>query len=207
MCLAIVALDAHPRYNIVIAANRDEFHARPAAPAHWWAGDMLAGQDLVGGGAWFGVSRRGRWALVTNFPRAFRATRRRRRAEGGHPRCRTPHRRCSPRPSPSMVRDISRLQFAHRRNRPGSAPGQKQRGEYGAPVEEIEGRCTRPIAPAGARLRCRVASTDCRTTRSTPRGPVPGKSAWRPRSTVRRSIPKPPFRWPTASRLKTPHCR
>jgi uncharacterized protein with NRDE domain len=67
MCLAVVALDAHPQYRIVIAANRDEFHARPAAPAHWWASGMLAGQDLVGGGAWFGVSRRGRWALVTNF--------------------------------------------------------------------------------------------------------------------------------------------
>jgi uncharacterized protein with NRDE domain len=67
MCLAVVALDAHPEYRIVIAANRDEFHARSAAPAQWWAGDMLAGQDLIGGGAWFGVSRRGRWALVTNF--------------------------------------------------------------------------------------------------------------------------------------------
>jgi uncharacterized protein with NRDE domain len=67
MCLAVVALDAHPQYHVVIAANRDEFHARPAAPAHWWASGMLAGQDLVGGGAWFGVSRGGRWALVTNF--------------------------------------------------------------------------------------------------------------------------------------------
>src|SRR5450432_2844538 len=67
MCLAIVALDAHPRYRVVIAANRDEFHARRAAPAHWWTNGMLAGQDLVGGGAWFGVSRDGRWALVTNF--------------------------------------------------------------------------------------------------------------------------------------------
>jgi uncharacterized protein with NRDE domain len=67
MCLAVVALDAHPQYRVVIAANRDEFHARPAAPAHWWASAMLAGQDLVGGGAWFGVSRGGRWALVTNF--------------------------------------------------------------------------------------------------------------------------------------------
>src|ERR1700694_2692318 len=67
MCLAVVALDAHPQYRIVIAANRDEFHARPAAPAHWWTSGMLAGQDLVGGGAWFGVSRGGRWALVTNF--------------------------------------------------------------------------------------------------------------------------------------------
>jgi uncharacterized protein with NRDE domain len=67
MCLAVVALDAHPQYRVVIAANRDEFHARPAAPAHWWASGMLAGQDLVGGGAWCGVSRSGRWALVTNF--------------------------------------------------------------------------------------------------------------------------------------------
>ena len=67
MCLAIVALDAHPRYRVVIAANRDEFHARTAAPAHWWTSGMLAGQDLVGGGAWFGVTRSGRWALVTNY--------------------------------------------------------------------------------------------------------------------------------------------
>jgi uncharacterized protein with NRDE domain len=67
MCLAIVALDAHPQYRVVIAANRDEFHARLAAPAHWWTSGMLAGQDLVGGGGWFGVSRSGRWALVTNF--------------------------------------------------------------------------------------------------------------------------------------------
>jgi len=67
MCLAIVALDAHPRYRVVIAANRDEFHARPAAPAHWWTSGILAGQDLIGGGAWFGVTRSGRWALVTNY--------------------------------------------------------------------------------------------------------------------------------------------
>jgi len=67
MCLAIVALDTHPRYRVVIVANRDEFHARPAAPAHWWTSGILAGQDLIGGGAWFGVTRSGRWALVTNF--------------------------------------------------------------------------------------------------------------------------------------------
>jgi uncharacterized protein with NRDE domain len=71
MCLAIVALDAHPRYRIVIVANRDEFHARPAAAAHWWPSGILGGRDLVGGGAWFGVSRAGRWALVTNFREAI----------------------------------------------------------------------------------------------------------------------------------------
>jgi uncharacterized protein with NRDE domain len=67
VCLALVALDAHPRLPLVIAANRDEFHARAAAPAHWWPDGTLAGVDLEAGGTWFGVTRGGRWALVTNF--------------------------------------------------------------------------------------------------------------------------------------------
>jgi len=67
MCLALVALDAHPRLSLVIAANRDEFHAREAAPAHWWADGTLAGVDKIAGGTWFGVDAQGRWALVTNF--------------------------------------------------------------------------------------------------------------------------------------------
>ena len=67
MCLALIALDAHPLYRCVIAANRDEFHGRAAAPAHWWDDGVLAGRDLVAGGTWFGVTRTGRWALVTNF--------------------------------------------------------------------------------------------------------------------------------------------
>jgi uncharacterized protein with NRDE domain len=66
MCLAVVALDAHPRYAVVIAANRDEFHARPAAAAQWWDEGWLAGRDLAGGGTWLGVTRTGRWALLTN---------------------------------------------------------------------------------------------------------------------------------------------
>jgi uncharacterized protein with NRDE domain len=70
MCLAVVGLDAHPRYALVVAANRDEFHARDAAPAAWgdappFAG-ILAGRDLAAGGTWLGVRRDGRWALVTN---------------------------------------------------------------------------------------------------------------------------------------------
>jgi uncharacterized protein with NRDE domain len=67
VCLALVALDAHPRLPLVIAANRDEFHERAAAPAHWWPDGTLAGVDLEAHGTWFGVTRRGRWALVTNF--------------------------------------------------------------------------------------------------------------------------------------------
>lgn len=72
MCLVALALGAHPRYALAIAANRDEFHARPATAAHWWSEGWLAGQDLEAGGAWFGVRRDGRYALVTNV------------REGGH---------------------------------------------------------------------------------------------------------------------------
>jgi len=66
MCLALFALDAHPAFALVIAANRDEYHARPAAPAAWWEEGWLGGRDLAAGGAWLGVTREARWALVTN---------------------------------------------------------------------------------------------------------------------------------------------
>lgn len=69
MCLAAFALNAHPRFPLVIAANRDEFFARPANAMHWWqAGDteVLGGRDLSAGGTWFGLTRTGRLALLTN---------------------------------------------------------------------------------------------------------------------------------------------
>jgi uncharacterized protein with NRDE domain len=66
VCLALLALDAHPRYAIVLAANRDEFRARAADEAHWWDDDILAGRDRLAGGTWLGVNRRGRFAFVTN---------------------------------------------------------------------------------------------------------------------------------------------
>lgn len=69
MCLIIVAWKSHPDYPLVVAANRDEFLARPAAPAHWWTDspDLLAGRDLEAGGTWMGVSRNGRFAALTNY--------------------------------------------------------------------------------------------------------------------------------------------
>ena len=69
MCLILVAWQAHPDYPLVVAANRDEFFARPAAPAGWWqdAPDVFAGRDLEAGGTWLGLSRAGRFAGLTNF--------------------------------------------------------------------------------------------------------------------------------------------
>jgi len=69
MCLLVVAWRSHPRYRLVVAGNRDEFHERPAAPLGWWtdAPGILAGRDLRAGGTWLGLSRSGRFGVVTNF--------------------------------------------------------------------------------------------------------------------------------------------
>lgn len=65
MCVAAIAWRAHPRWLLVAAGNRDEFHARPAAPLTRWDNGILAGRDLEAGGTWLGVAA-GRFALVTN---------------------------------------------------------------------------------------------------------------------------------------------
>lgn len=67
MCVAAQAWNAHPRWRLVVAGNRDEFHARPTAPlAAWDDSGILAGRDLQAGGTWLGVSSE-RFALVTNY--------------------------------------------------------------------------------------------------------------------------------------------
>ena len=69
MCLILAALDSHPDYALIVAANRDEFYDRPTAPAAFWADhpSVLAGRDLEAGGTWLGIDRRGRFAAVTNY--------------------------------------------------------------------------------------------------------------------------------------------
>ncbi len=68
MCLIAFALNAHPRYRFVLAANRDEFHARPTAAAAFHDDDerVFGGRDLQAGGSWLLASRDGRIAAVTN---------------------------------------------------------------------------------------------------------------------------------------------
>lgn len=67
MCLIAFAWNVHPRWRLLLAGNRDEFHARPSAPlARWDQPDIIAGKDLEAGGTWLGVTDHGRCSVVTN---------------------------------------------------------------------------------------------------------------------------------------------
>lgn len=68
MCLIVIAWRQHADFPLVIAANRDEFHARPSEALHVWRDhpELLAGRDLRAGGTWLGMTRTGRFAAITN---------------------------------------------------------------------------------------------------------------------------------------------
>lgn len=71
MCLIVFAYGVHPRYPLLVAANRDEFYRRPTLSLHEWedGSGIIAGKDLQGGGTWLGVHRTGRFAALTNVRR------------------------------------------------------------------------------------------------------------------------------------------
>lgn len=69
MCLVALAHLASPRFPFVLAANRDEFYARPSHTADFWpdAPEVFGGRDAVAGGSWLAITRGGRFAAVTNL--------------------------------------------------------------------------------------------------------------------------------------------
>ncbi|HEX4648739.1 MAG TPA: NRDE family protein [Steroidobacteraceae bacterium] len=69
MCLLVLAWQAHPRYRLVVAANRDEYHERPAAALAKWPEPeaIIAGRDLRALGTWLALDRERRFGVVTNF--------------------------------------------------------------------------------------------------------------------------------------------
>lgn len=69
MCLIAFAYKQHPKYDLVFAANRDEFYERPTRAAQFWdeQPDLLAGKDLKAGGTWMGITKAGRFAALTNY--------------------------------------------------------------------------------------------------------------------------------------------
>ena len=74
--MIILSYRMNEKYPFILAANRDEFYERPSAPVSLWndAPDIIAGKDLKSGGAWLGITKKGRFAAVTNYrdPESFR---------------------------------------------------------------------------------------------------------------------------------------
>lgn len=69
MCILFIAVQQHPQYPLIIAANRDEFYQRPTRSSDFWPEDngVLAGKDLTAGGTWMGINKTGFLSALTNI--------------------------------------------------------------------------------------------------------------------------------------------
>jgi len=69
MCLITFSFKDHPEYDLILAANRDEFYNRSTRGAQFWPSkpNLLAGKDLEAGGTWMGITRSGRFSALTNY--------------------------------------------------------------------------------------------------------------------------------------------
>ncbi len=63
MCTIIAV---HREGSLTIAANRDEFYARPALPPALLEPGIVGGRDAVARGTWLGLTPRGLFVAVTN---------------------------------------------------------------------------------------------------------------------------------------------
>ncbi|KQB55096.1 hypothetical protein AQS70_19610 [Pseudomonas endophytica] len=83
MCLIVFAWRPGHAQPLVVAANRDEFYARPSKPLAQWpeAPQVVAGRDVQAGGTWLGVGADGRFAALTNIREPHQAPARHSRGE------------------------------------------------------------------------------------------------------------------------------
>lgn len=75
MCILFLAINRHPKYPVIICANRDEFHQRSTQQMHQWqTPPIIAGKDLEAGGTWLGVNANGAFSALTNFRQSSEIT-------------------------------------------------------------------------------------------------------------------------------------
>ena len=69
MCLILFAVNQHPKYKVIIAANRDEFFNRPTLSSNFWKENklILGGRDVQSQGTWLGIKKNGRFIAITNY--------------------------------------------------------------------------------------------------------------------------------------------
>jgi len=69
MCLIFISVNNHPKYKLVIAANRDEFYSRKTIAAAPWADhpEVIGGRDLEANGTWMAMTKSGKIGMVTNY--------------------------------------------------------------------------------------------------------------------------------------------
>jgi uncharacterized protein with NRDE domain len=68
MCTVVLGIKAHPEVPLLLAANRDEWLARPTAPFGQLQAEpaIYGGKDLRSGGTWFAIRPDGAIAVVAN---------------------------------------------------------------------------------------------------------------------------------------------
>ncbi len=69
MCVIYFSFQKHPRFPLILLANRDEFYARPALSVRIWEDfpQIFGGRDCLSGGTWLGITSNGKFAAVTNY--------------------------------------------------------------------------------------------------------------------------------------------
>lgn len=68
MCLIALSYKTHPKYELIVLANRDEFYKRSTESLQYWTREgIYAGKDNIGGGTWMGLNKYGKFVALTNY--------------------------------------------------------------------------------------------------------------------------------------------
>jgi len=70
MCIIFLSIGNHPEYPLIVLVNRDEYFDRPTKSTKYWDpphDHILASKDLRANGLQFGITKTGKFVIITNF--------------------------------------------------------------------------------------------------------------------------------------------